>query len=78
MATMRTTTTKATSFFDTTTNLMGRCIPGREGGGDFNGNDNYDKNNGDDEDSHKDTTMTTTAMMMMTTWLDAFLVGGVN
>ena len=76
MVTMRTTRTKATLLFDTTTNLEVGCIPGREGGDDFNGNnDNYDKNNGDDDDGHKDTTMTKMTMMM-TTWLDAFLAEG--
>jgi hypothetical protein len=35
--TMGTTTTKAISFFDATTNLVVGCIPGREGG-DFGSN----------------------------------------
>ena len=75
MVLMRTTRTKATSFFDTTTNLEGECIPGREGGGDFDSNNDYEKNNGNDDDGHEDTTMTKMTMMM-TMSLDAFLAGG--
>ena len=45
------------------------------GGGDFNGNNDYDKNNGDDDNGHEDTTKTKMTKTM-TKWLDAFLAGG--
>ena len=44
--TARRTTSMATSFFDVATNLVVRCIPGRERGGDFNDDNEEDEDAG--------------------------------
>ena len=57
-----------TSIFDATTNLLNRCIPGREKGGgatmtNDDNNDDDDDNEDTDEDNYDNMTPTTMAII---------------